>query len=117
MFYFSSRYCSMNPLYYQNNYIDPTESTKLNYSNCLDSKPSNTIERLQMLLQTKASDSLNEPIQYSPSSIHHDNSHWTSSSYISKTKSDTIMQNNNNNQTFTYNDTEKLLTMVQRLRN
>ncbi len=35
--------------------------------------------------------------------------------YSSKSKSDTIMQNNN--QTFTYNDTEKLLSMVQRLRN
>ena len=38
-----------------------------------------------------------------------------SESYSSTTKSDTIVQNNN--QIFTPDDSEKLLNMVQRLRN
>lgn len=56
-----------------------------------------------MILQNKTSDlfdqSINETIQYS-----------------STNKIDTIISDNNN-QTFSYHDAEKLLTMVQRLRN
>ncbi len=120
-FFYLFYFCfSVNSSYYQNNYIDQSESSTINYSNCFDSKPSHTIEQLQMLLQNKTSESfeqfqidysVNETVKYSLSSINHDNSHWSSS----KIKSDTNVQNNN--QTFTYNDSEKLLTMVQQLRN
>jgi len=70
-----------------------------------------------MFLQNKTNEqsqidyTVNETVKYSSSSsINHDNSHWSS-----QIKSDTTVQNTN--QTFTYNDTEKLLSMVQRLRN
>jgi hypothetical protein len=105
LFSFSS---SLNPSYYQSNYIDQSKS------NYLDTKPSHTIERLQILLQNKTTDSLEQlqtDSKYSSSSTTTDNSHWSSSG----TTPDTNMQNNN--QTFSYNDAEQLLMMVQRLRN
>jgi hypothetical protein len=57
--------------------------------------------------QSEIDYSINETVKYSSSSssINHDNS-----PYSSKIKSDT-------NQTLTYNEVEKLLTMVQRSRN
>ncbi|CAF4431651.1 unnamed protein product, partial [Rotaria sp. Silwood2] len=66
-------------------------------------------------IQQQMDYSINEKVKYSSSTTNNDNSHWSST----KTKSDTIVQNNNNNnnQKFTYSDAEKLLTMVQRLRN
>lgn len=82
----------MNSSYYQNRYIDQSKSPPRNYSNRFDSKNSETFEQLQMLLKSKGSES-----------------------YSSTTKPDTIVQNNN--QIFTPDDSEKLLNMMQRLRN
>jgi hypothetical protein len=108
----------VNSSYYKNNYLDQSDSSTRNHS---DRFESNTFKRLQLLLQNETNESfeqsqmdysVNKAVKYSSSSTNHDNSHRSSSS---KTKSDTIVQNNN--QTLTYDDTEKLLTMVQRLRN
>jgi hypothetical protein len=88
----------------------------MNFSNSNDSKPSNTIERLQMFLQNGT----NTSYDYSSSSYamnqpqNNNNSHWPSSRYSSGATSDANMQNN---QSFTYNDAEQLLTYVQHLRN
>ncbi|CAF4561458.1 unnamed protein product, partial [Rotaria sp. Silwood1] len=114
----------INSSYYQNNYINQTESRTKNYSNSYDPKESNTIKCLQKFLENETNESyiqqqmdysLNEKANYSSSTMNNDNSQWSSS----KTKSDRIVQNNNNNnnQKFTCSDAEKLLTMVQRLRN
>ncbi|CAF2338579.1 unnamed protein product [Rotaria sp. Silwood2] len=121
---FCLKLSGINSSYYQNNYIGQTESRSKNYSNSYNSKESNTIKCLQKFLENKTNDSfiqqqmdysINEKVKYSSSTTNNDNSHWSST----KTKSDTIVQNNNNNnnQKFTYSDAEKLLTMVQRLRN
>ncbi len=106
--------CSVNSSYYKNNYLDQSDSSTRNHS---DRFESNTFKRLQLLLQNETNESFEQSqmdysVKYSSSSTNHDNSHRSSSS---KTKSDTIVQNNN--PTLTYDDTEKLLTMVQRLRN
>jgi hypothetical protein len=104
----------VNSSYYKNNYLDQSDSSTRNHS---DRFESNTFKRLQLLLQNETNESFEQSqmdysVKYSSSSTNHDNSHRSSSS---KTKSDTIVQNNN--PTLTYDDTEKLLTMVQRLRN
>ncbi len=105
--------------------MDRSESPTRTYSNCFNSKPSHAIERLQIFLQNKPHESfdqspldhsVNDTVKYPSSSTNHDNTHRSSSSYSSKNKSDTVVQNKNNNQTLTYSDAEKLLTMVQRLR-
>lgn len=109
-------FCSVNSSYYH----ERSESSPIHYSNRYDSKVSNTFERLQLIIKNNTNDS-NEPSEkdYSSSppssSTSHDNSHWSSSLYSSKMKSDTNMQTTK--QTLTYNDTEKLLSMVRRLRN
>ncbi|CAF1260744.1 unnamed protein product [Adineta steineri] len=108
---------NVNSSYYKNKYNDQSESTKTNYSNGFDSKPSKTIENLQLLLQNKTNES------YPSLSTNNDTAYWSStasspsssSSHSSKTKSDTITQNNP--RTFTHNDSEKVLSMIQRSRN
>jgi hypothetical protein len=92
----------------------------MDFSSSYDSKPSNTIERLQMFLEnTNTSYEHLQPLMndYSSSSygIHssqnnNNNSHWSSSRYSSRGTSD-------NNQNFTCNDAEQLLTFIQRLHN
>ncbi len=101
--------------YYQDSYNTnfpqppPLMSAKplMNYSNSYDSKPSNTIERLQTFLET-TNPSYDRQRNYPMNSS--ENSNWSSSRY----PSNITMQNN---QTFTCNDAEQLLTFVQRLRN
>jgi len=85
----------------------------MNYSNSYDLKPSNTIERLQTFLENTNSSYDRRRNDYSSTSYQmnsSENSNWPSSRY----PSDTTMENN---QTFTCNDAEQLLTFVQRLRN
>ncbi len=102
---------------YNNNFPQPpplmSATPLMNYSNSYDLKPSNTIERLQTFLENtnssydrRRNDYSSTPYQMNSS----ENSNWPSSRY----PSDTTMENN---QTFTCNDAEQLLTFVQRLRN
>jgi len=95
----------------------------MNFSNSYDSKPSNTIECLQMFLENKNTsyDHIQPLLAEYPSSSYRINSsensnnpHWSSSRYSSRVTSDTNMHNN---QAFTCNDAEQLLTFVQNLRN
>jgi hypothetical protein len=96
----------------------------MNFTNPCDLKPSNTIERLQMFLQNKTTtpyerrqSSINDypSSSYTMNSCENSNDpQWSSSRYSSRVASDTNMPNN---QTFTYNDAEQLLTYVQHLRN
>jgi len=95
----------------------------MNFSDSYDSKPSNTIERLQMFLEnTNSSHDLRQPSFIDNSSSFYrmhssqnsNNPHWSSSRYSSRVTSDAIMHNN---QSFTCNDAEQLLTFVQHLRN
>ncbi|CAF1244746.1 unnamed protein product [Adineta steineri] len=121
---------SSNPQYYQDNYDNnliqppPLMSTNpiMNFNNSFDPKPSTTIERLQMLLQdrTKTSHESRQStrIDYSSSSSYmmnsqqdNNNSQWSSSQYSSSATTNT------NPQTFSYNDAEQLLSIVQNLRN
>ncbi len=117
--------------YYQDNYNNnlpqppPLMSTSplMNFSNSYDSKPSNTIERLQMFLENS-----NTSYDYRESSIHDyssspysmhsseniNNHPWSSARYSS---GETADRNRSNNQPFTCNDAEQLLTFVQHLRN
>ncbi len=120
-----------NYQYYKDNYNNnlpqppPLMSTTplMNFSNSYDSKPSNTIECLQMFLENKNTsyDHIQPLLAEYPSSsyrIHSsensNNPHWSSSRYSSRVTSDTNMHNN---QVFTCNDAEQLLTFVQNLRN
>ncbi|UJR13818.1 hypothetical protein I4U23_000829 [Adineta vaga] len=109
---------SSNQPYYQDNYINnfiqpspqPLMSTIPGFPNLSDSKPSETIEQLQMFLQhrTNTRNDLQSSSSYTINS-HQDrnNTQWPSSRYSSNT----------DNQTFSYNDAEQLLTLVQRFRN
>jgi len=119
--------------YYQDNYNNnlpkppPLMSTPpplMSFTNSYNLKPSNTIEQLQMILENRNTSydyrqsSIND---YSSSSYRMDSSeninnpHWSSSGYSSRgTSARTNMQNN---QTFTCNDAEQLLSFVQHLHN
>lgn len=120
-----------NYQYYQDNYNNnisqppPLMSTSplVNYSNSYDSKPSDTIERLQMFIQNPNNSyehrqSIGNDYPSSSNRIYSsDNSNnpqWSSLIYPSQVPSDTSMRNN---QTFTCNDAEQLLSFVQHLRN
>jgi hypothetical protein len=89
----------------------------MNFTNSCDLKPSDTIERLQMFLENKTTTSYERRQSSSYMMNSRENSNdpqWSSSRYSSRVASDTNIQNN---QTFTYNDAEQLLTYVQHLRN
>ena len=96
-----------------------------NFSNSYDSKPSRTIERLQMFLQNRTTmsheheqqsttndySSTSYRINQSPNSK---NSQWSSSNHSSRVTTDTQNQNNSR---FTNNDAEKLLAYIEHFRN
>ena len=106
----------MKSSYYSRSYLDRSESSSRTHSNSFDSKRSETIEQLHLILQSTAEQSEKdypnkEPVKYSSSSSSstHENSRRSSS----KSQSEIPVQNTHQ----TYDSAEKLLTMVQRSRN